>query len=101
MAALEAKRSRIAVLIQAQAIYMGFMLNKLYVKQGLALADFPEVEKYPDTELSKRVGASVCATVNMMVGSMLPKYPADAWVLYFWRRSLSLRPLDFTYLGNP
>ena len=80
---------------------MGFMLNKLYVKQGLDLADFPEVEKYPATELSKRVGASVCATVNMMAGTMLPKYSEDAWVQYFWQRSLGLRPLDFTHLENP
>ena len=97
---LEGKRSRIAVLIQAQAIYMGFMLKKLYVKRGLALADFPEVEKYPATELSKRVGASICATVNMMAGSMLPKYSEDAWVQYFWQRSLDLRPLDFSHLEN-
>ena len=98
---LEGKHSRIAVLIQAQAIYMGFMLGKFYVKKGLALADFPEVEKYPATELSRRVGASVCATANMMTGSMLPKYSEDSWVLYFWQRSLELRPLDFTHLENP
>ena len=98
---LEDKRSRIAVLIQAQGIYMGFMLEKLYVNRGLALADFPEVEKYPATELSKRVGALVCAAVNMMAGSMLPKYSEDVWVQYFWQRSLDLRPLDFTHLENP
>jgi hypothetical protein len=44
---LEDKRSRIGVLIQAQAVYMGFMLGKFHVKPGLALADFPEVENYP------------------------------------------------------
>lgn len=101
MRELEGKRSRVAVLIQAQAIHMGFMLQKLHVKRGLALADFPEVEKYPATELSRRVGASVCATVNMMAGSMLPKYSEDAWVQYFWQRSLYLRPLNFTHLENP
>jgi hypothetical protein len=98
MTVLEDKRSRSGVLVQAQAIYMGFVLRKLHVKKGLALASFPEVEKYPDTELSKQVGASICAAVNGLAGTMLPKYSEDAWVQYFWQRSLDLRPLDFAHL---
>jgi hypothetical protein len=98
---LEDKRSRSGVLVQAQAIYMGFLLKKLFVKRGLALADFPEVEKYPATELSKQVGASICAAVNGLAGRMLPKYSADAWVQYFWQRNLNLRPLDFGHLESP
>src|SRR5262245_12744374 len=55
---LEDKRSRNGVLAQAQAIYLGFMLDKLRVKRGLALADFPEVQHYPETDKSLKVGAS-------------------------------------------
>jgi hypothetical protein len=87
--------------IQAQAIYLGFVLGRLHVKRGLALADFPEVEHYPDTEKSLAVGASICAAVNMLAGTTLPKYPDDAWVQYFWRRSLDLHPLDFRQLEKP
>ncbi|HEV2196617.1 MAG TPA: hypothetical protein VGR55_13615 [Candidatus Acidoferrum sp.] len=101
MKELEDKRSRSGVLVQAQAIYMGFVLGKLHVRKGLALADFPEVEKYPATELSKQVGASICAAVNGLAGTMLPKYTEDAWVQYFWQRSLDLRPLDFGHLETP
>ena len=95
MSELEDKRSRNGVLIQAQAIYLGFVLGKLKVKRGLALADFPEVEHYPDTEKSLAVGASICSAVNMLAGNMLPKYAEDAWVQYFWKRSLDLHPLNF------
>lgn len=95
---LEDKRSRNGVLIQAQAVYLGFVLGRLHVKRGLALADFPEVEHYPKTEKSLAVGASICASVNMLAGTMLPKYSEDAWVQFFWRRSLDLRPLDFRHL---
>jgi hypothetical protein len=95
---LEDKRSRNGVLIQAQAIYLGFVLGRLHVMQGLALADFPQVEHYPKTENSQAVGASICASVSMLAGKMLPKYSEDAWVQYFWRRSLDLRPLDFHHL---
>jgi hypothetical protein len=92
------KRSRNGVLIQAQAIYLGLVLERLHVKRGLALADFPEVEHYPDTAKSLAVGASICAPVNMLAGTTLPKYPDDAWVQYFWRRSLDLHPRDFCQL---
>ncbi len=98
MRELEDKRSRSGVLVQAQPIYMGFVLGKPFVKKGLALAEFPEVEKYPATELSKQVGASICAAVNMLAGTMLPQFPEDAWVQYFWQRSIELRPLDFSPL---
>ena len=91
-------RARNGVLIQSQAIYLGFVLGRLHVRQGLALADFPEVEHYPKTEKSLAVGASICAAVSMLAGRMLPKYSEDAWVQYFWRRSLDLRPLNFRNL---
>jgi hypothetical protein len=97
---LEDKRSRSGVLVQAQAIYMAFISGRLHVKSDLALADFPEVENYPCTEKSIEVGASICAAVNMLAGDALPKYPDDAWVQYFWKRSLELRPLDFSPLGE-
>ena len=95
---LDDKRSRNGVLIQAQALYLGFLLGRLHVKQGLALADFPEVEHYPTTQKSLEVGASICAAINMLAGSTLPKYPDDTWAQYFWRRSLELHPLDFRQL---
>lgn len=95
---LEDKRSRNGVLMQAQVVYLAFVLGRLLVKKGLALADFPEVQHYPKTERSKVVGASICSTVNMLAGRSLPKYEDDNWVQYFWRRSLDLRPLNFRHL---
>jgi hypothetical protein len=100
MSDLENKRSRNGVLAQAQVVYLGFVSGRLHVKKGLVLADFPEVQHYPTTERSKQVGASICATVNMLVGTNLPKYGEDVWVQYFWRRSLELRPLNFDRLEN-
>lgn len=97
---LEDKRSRNGVLIQAQALYLGFVLGKLFVKKGLALADFPEVQNYPNSEKSLTVGAAVCSAVNMVAGKMLPKYSEDSWVQYFWKRNLDFRPLDFRSLAN-
>jgi hypothetical protein len=97
---LEDKRSRNGVLAQAQVVYMAFVLDRLRVARGLALANFPEVEHYPSTETSLTLGASICATVNMFASQALPKFTDDHWVQYFWRRSLELHPLDFGYLEN-
>jgi hypothetical protein len=95
---LEHKRSRDSVLVQAQVVYMAFISGRMHVREGLALADFPEVSRYPETERSVEVGASVCATVNMLAGDGLPKFRENAWVQYFWKRSLELRPLTFDHL---
>jgi hypothetical protein len=95
---LEHKRSRDAVLVQAQAVYMAFISGRMHVREGLALADFPEVTHYPKTERSQQVGASICATVNMMAGHALPKFQEDTWVQYFWKRSLELHPLNLSNL---
>lgn len=92
------KRSRAGVLMQAQAVYLGFAMDRLKVFKGLALADFPEVTNYPSTERSKQVGAAICAQVNMMAGMMLPDYVDDEWVIYFWKRSFELRPFRYDHL---
>lgn len=92
------KRSRLGVLVQAQAVYIAFVSGRMKVVRGLALADFPEVVKYPDTPRSLEVGAAICATVNLLGGQMLPEYVANEWVLYFWRRSFDLRPFKFDHL---
>ncbi len=95
---LEHKRSRDGVLVQTQAVYMALVSGHLRVGQGLALADFPEVIRYPETERSLQVGASICATVNMLASDALPKFREDTWVQYFWKRSLELHPLTFRHL---
>jgi len=94
------KRSRRGVLAQAQSIYMAFLSGKLQVKNDIALADFPDVESYPSTEKSRKIGASICACVNMLAGMALPKYSDDTWVHYFWERSFELQPFNFNYLEN-
>jgi hypothetical protein len=86
------------VLIQAQAICMAFVSDRLRVKQGLALAEFPEVicAWIPFLE----VGASICAAVNMLAADSLPKYPEDTWVQYFWRRSCEVQPVALYVYSN-
>jgi hypothetical protein len=59
------KEERETVLTAATCIGLAFDSGKLKVQQGLALAQFPEIERYPTTELSKKIASSIRATINM------------------------------------
>lgn len=94
------KRSRSAVLMQAIPIYMGFVQERLKVAPGLALADFPEVSKYPSTQRSKEVGASICASINMLIGQQVTDRGLGAWSIEFWNRGMHFKPIDFSFLEH-
>lgn len=76
-------------LLQANAVYIAFATNFLFVKKGLTLANFPEIQNFPHTDESKRVGAAVRCTVSLFFG--IPERAADmTWSNYFWNRGKEL-----------
>ncbi len=77
-----------ATFAQANAIYIAFVIDKLKVAPGLALANFPAIEQYPHTEDSKRIASAVRATVNGLSGE--EEQSTSEWTRYFWRRGLEL-----------
>lgn len=80
-----------ATFAQASAIYIAFCTDMLKVMKGLALANFPAIEAFPETEESQRVAASVRATVSTFSGQFADENAAR-WVAYFWKRGLTLEP---------
>jgi hypothetical protein len=74
--------------MQANGVYIAFVTGKLQVARGLSLANFPAIEKYPETEESRRVASGVRMVVNMFIG-MARQSPND-WQKYFWNRGLEL-----------
>jgi len=86
---LYARRDVFATRVQATAIYFAFVAGCLKVAEGTGLADFPEVEKYPDTEKSKQVAASVRASLNGLYGEARDRHSTE-WPLIFWNRGLAL-----------
>jgi hypothetical protein len=96
VADLTYKRGRRAVLMQANALYLLGSQGKLFIKEGLSLGNFEALKDYPDTEESKKVGASICASSSMVV--MLPENKESIlwrWPEYFWGRNLELVPIVF------
>lgn len=79
------------VFTQATFIYLGFLQDKIKVAAHLPMAKFPEIEKYPDTELSQTIASGVRAMVSGMLGGMDDK-ANHTWADYFWNRGLEIEP---------
>jgi len=86
------KYDKPATFVEATAVYIALITEKLFVFEGLTLARFPEVEKFPDTDDSKLVAASIRSTVNGLWGS---EAGDSYWPGYFWNRGLELEPCDY------
>lgn len=90
------KTSKDTMMVQATAIWLAFDSGTLKVAKGLALASFPEILKYPNTELSRKVAASIRASMHIFFTE--PHYLTSSnWPSYFWNRGLVI---DQCYFGE-
>lgn len=93
------KTSRDATMVQASAIWLAFDSGALKVFEGLALASFPEIDKYPRTELSKKVAGSIRASIQMLFNE--PYYSSSSnWTRYFWNRGFEIDRCYFEESNN-
>lgn len=96
VASLFHRADRDPMMVQATAIWLAFDSGVLKVQRGLSLAQFPEIEHYPDTEISKRVGGAIRATLNGFFGQEQLYSRASSWPPYFWNRGLTLSPCELS-----
>lgn len=96
LSSLYQRSDRDPMMVQATAIWLMFDADVLKVSKGLALAKFPQIERYPETPLSRKIGSSVRATLNGFFGSE-NSYPPDCvWPSTFWNRGLAVEPCEFS-----
>jgi hypothetical protein len=81
------------VFVQSTVVYLAFVLDRLKVAEGLALAQFPEVERYPHTDLSRRIASSVRVTVLSFFGPAR-KGRSPTWPVEFWNRGIEIEKCD-------
>jgi hypothetical protein len=81
------------MMVQATAIWLAFDADILKVNSDLSLARFPEIEHYPDTEISQRIGASIRSGLNIFFGSQI-HYSDAPWPSYFWNRGFAIEPCE-------
>lgn len=86
------RSDRDTIMVQATAIWIAFDSGRLKVASDLALASFPEIEGYPQTELSQRIAASIRSSLNQMFGDGQMMASSGSWPVAFWNRGLQLQP---------
>src|SRR5258706_6268669 len=84
-ASLYRRSERGPMMVQATAIWLAFDAAILKVTSDLSLARFPEIENYPETEISQKIGSSIRAALNVFFGSQI-HYADVPWPGYFWNR---------------
>ena len=94
VAGLYDRGARDTVMVQASFIWLAFDSGMLKVHSGLALAQFPEIKKYPQTDLSKQIASGVRSALYVFFGSENYSAPSD-WPRYFWNRGLEIDPCDY------
>ena len=89
------RSKRDPMMVQATAVWLAFDSGMLKVAKGISLSRFPEIENYPDTEDSLRVGAAVRQAVTIQFGPTKASEEATAWRRYFWARGIQVSPCEF------
>ncbi len=85
------RRGRQATLMQATAVYVYFLNDRLKVPPGSGLANFTAIESYPDTEESLKIATYVRALLNGLTAS---SNLSEEWRRYFWNTGRALEPCD-------
>jgi hypothetical protein len=94
VASMYDKRSTLPIHAQSQAVYISMATDSLAIPEGSLLARIEEVKNYPHTDLSRQVGASVCAMCNGLM-IMNREHSQGEWVDYFWNRGLEIDACEY------
>jgi hypothetical protein len=89
------RESQPVTMIQATAIWAAFDSGQLLANVGTALARFPEIDGYPDTEVSQEIAAAIRTTLNMYAGIDLDRTERKKWSNYFWNRGFQLSGCNY------
>ena len=93
VASMYSRSERGPMMVQATAIWLAFDADILKVASDLSLARFPEIEHYPNTEISQKIGGSIRDGLNIFFDSGT-HYPGPTWPDYFWNRGLAIEPCE-------
>ena len=80
------RESREAISAQAAIVYIHFVNDKLRVSADSALANFPAVQRYPVTDESRKVAASI----RSLVIALLSRNADQSWPRAFWNTGRTL-----------
>lgn len=80
----------LATQVQSHVVYAAFVQGILKTSPDVTLADFPEVEHFPDTERSREVAAAVRAACTMLIKRPQDRAHSPTWIREFWARGFEV-----------
>ncbi|MFA4900009.1 MAG: hypothetical protein WC563_10820 [Brevundimonas sp.] len=94
LAGMHDRASWEATMTQAHALWLAFDAKRLMVSPELSLAQFPKIDQYPNTEISRRIAASIRATMNQCFGRDGLMASQTSWPVEFWNCGMTLSPCE-------
>jgi len=88
------RSDQFTMMVQANAIWIAFDSHMLKVGPNDSLAKFPSIQHYPETELSRRIAASIRSTLNLMFADQQMMASDGEWPIYFWNHGLQLQACE-------
>lgn len=88
---LQDRLSRVSTMTQAAVVYNQFVTGKLHVTSSSSLAQFPKIEDYPNTELSRRIASAIRNTIKMHHNAQMFNLESN-WRKDFWDYSYKIEP---------
>ncbi|MCY4377647.1 MAG: hypothetical protein OXC31_28140 [Spirochaetaceae bacterium] len=84
------RHARSTVMAEACFTWLAFDAEVLKVRSDSVLSKFPLVERYPHTELSKKIAAGIRNSNRILFGP--PHYcdELSEWSAYFWNRGMEV-----------
>ena len=83
-----------ATMTQAHAVWLAFDAKRLMVSSEVSLAQFPKIDQYPKTEISRRIASGIRATLNTCFGTDGLMASDTTWPVEFWNCGITLSPCE-------
>lgn len=87
------RAGRDSMLVQATAFGLALDSGQLTLPPDTPISSFPEIERYPETDLSRSVAAAIRAGLNGFFGMASVNEPRD-WATCFWNQGVQLEPCE-------
>jgi len=84
------KRSKISTFTIANVIYSMFVLDRLKIVKDSPMAQFPKIQEYPETEISRLIASSLRASINAFYNFEMFDRNSSVWAKEFWNRGIEI-----------
>lgn len=92
---LDDRRGRQSMIVQTAALATLVATGALHIPDKFALGNLNAITRYPDTDESRAVAASVRAALNAMHGLLSDEKGHREWCQYFWRHGYLISVCEF------